>query len=100
MYHFLPELFPALHCFKAEIFINKIIATFKFLCILKYLLLLLVSLQTIVLGLLLLAFHFERCALSMSMFSRPSFSLKVFVKYKRQKTVYFVQRFKNRNEYC
>ena len=36
------------------------------------------SLQTIVLGLLLLVFPFERCALLMFMFSRPSFSLKIF----------------------
>ena len=34
-FHFLPELFPALHCFKAEILIDKNIATFQFLCVLN-----------------------------------------------------------------
>ena len=41
-FHFLPGLFPALHRFKAEILINKNIATFKLLYIIKDVLLLLV----------------------------------------------------------
>ena len=41
-FHFLPELFPALNCFKAEILINKNVATFQFLYVLKYFLFLLV----------------------------------------------------------
>ena len=33
LFHFLPEFFPALDCFKAETLIDKNIATFQFLYI-------------------------------------------------------------------